>query len=74
MPFKRRIGDGPEPALHQSDWHGEPCKFGEWAYLPAGKFSSDDDIQASGESDTAVCPPELKVGTPAHTKQLGWYV
>ena len=22
----------------------------------------------------AVCPPELKVRTPAHTKQLGWYV
>ena len=21
-----------------------------------------------------LCPPELKVRTPAHTKQLGWYV
>ena len=21
-----------------------------------------------------VCPPDLKVRTPAHTKQLGWYV
>ena len=25
-------------------------------------------------AQAAVCPPELKVRTQAHTKQLGWYV
>ena len=42
--------------------------------LPTATGTTRQSTLTRPESARAVCPPELKVRTPAHTKQLGWYV
>ena len=44
------------------------------ALKKAGLEVDDVDIFEINEVRTVLCPPEPKVRTPAHTRQLGWYL
>ena len=58
-------GSAPPPAAPppMASVEASPQNHGCWS-------SSAQDSRLAG----SLCPPELKVRTPAHTKQLGWYV
>ena len=47
---------------------------GSWGYWENSKITANLPDSPLDPTVTRLCPPELKVRTPAHTKQLGWYV
>ena len=60
----------PVSAVARCDWL-PICQIGE-KHLPFSPPARG--FSLSDGADCAICPPELKVRAPAHTKHLGWYL
>ena len=53
---------------------GRAGALGNCERCPPAAGPSPDRTECLACNPPSVCPPELKVRTPAHAKQLGWYV